>query len=88
MVRVVCVAVERVVTRATGRNASGTTAALQRHLYQSYKSSNQSITLYPRVMGYIIGANLNKGKEAIQSLLLGYHKKGSLASLSSSNWRP
>jgi hypothetical protein len=89
MVRAVCMAVEKVVSRATGRSAAGKTAAFQRHIYATYQNvDDQNITLYPRVMGYLVAEALLRNKPGVGSRLVRYHKNGKLASLAGSNWRP
>lgn len=85
--RAVCRAVEAVVSKAMKRSARGTTAALQRYLYGA-ASSGDKITLYPRVMGYLIAQSLAKNKSNIGGLILNYHKTGRMASLADANWRP
>jgi hypothetical protein len=89
LLRVVCIAVEKIVAKEVGESASGATGALQKHLYSKAKSSpDNKVTLYPRTMGYLIAQSLVRNKPGIRSKLVQYHKSGKLASLSRSNWRP
>lgn len=87
-VKVVCIAVERVVSKAVGKSAGGKTRALQNYLYSAYRNRDEKVTLYPRTMGYVIAQGLVTGRGGIGSLLVTYQKSGKMASLTSSNWRP
>ena len=85
----VCLAVEKIVTKEMGMSARGATGALQKHLYEEARSSpDNKVTLYPRTMGYLIAQDLARGKAGTRSRLVQHHKSGRLVSLARSNWRP
>lgn len=89
VLRVVCVGVERTVSRAIGRSAFGTTRPLLDYLFATHGDpSNASVTMYPRTMGYLIANALLNNEPDIGARLVAYQKSGRLASMAAANWRP
>jgi hypothetical protein len=77
--RAVCVAVERVVTRATGRDATGATHALQGRIYAGAKRG-ETITFKPRLTGRLIAAGLARERSTarISATLVSSFRAGHL----------
>jgi hypothetical protein len=86
VVGAVCAGVERTVTKAIGISAAGTTRALREQLYTN-RDLEAKVTLYPRIMGYLIADALLGGRNA-SAQLVQKHRDGELARLTAASWRP
>jgi hypothetical protein len=88
-VMLVCLAVEKAVSRAMGVSASGTTRALQNYLLAKHEGEDYiRVKVYPRAMGYMIAQSLSQAKGGVGGRVRDAHRSGRLASLTASGWKP